>query len=69
MTSAPGGALGAVRLNGRLVSPFVAQGDSVAGDPPVVLGPTDELTIEWTASTAGLVGYALVFYRLDKDRP
>jgi hypothetical protein len=61
--SVSSGAVGALRLNGRLVAPFVPQGDAVGGDPPVDVGPTDDLTVEFTGATPGNVCAALIFYR------
>lgn len=61
-SSVSGSATCAVRVNGFLVAPAVAQGDAVAGDPPVDLEPGDEMTIEWVAANAGNICSALLFY-------
>ena len=58
----PGAALCNVRKNGFLVSPAVAQGDAVGGQPPIDLQPTDVLTVEWTNAAAGNVGHVLVIF-------
>lgn len=57
-------AVGELRKNGSLIAPFVAQGDAVAGDPPVSLAPTDEMTIEWTNATPGNRAAALVIFEV-----
>lgn len=46
-------ASGELRKNGRLVSPFLASGDVIADAPPVPVGPSDKLTVEWTGLTPG----------------
>ena len=51
-----------LRRNGFLVSPVVPTQDAVGGDPPVLLRPSDELTVEWTNCTPGDVGKVQVFY-------
>lgn len=61
--TAPSGAAAAVRLNGYLITPIVAQADAAAGDPPIPLrGGSDKLTVEWTGCTPGQVAQALVIY-------
>lgn len=57
--SAPSGATGNVYKNGYMVSPFVPTGDTVAGDPPVILLPSDVLTVKWTGCTPGSTGQVL----------
>jgi hypothetical protein len=61
---ATGGDLAActLRLNGALVSPAVATGDAVGGDPPIIVMPGDQLTVTWTGATAGSIGTALFLY-------
>jgi hypothetical protein len=60
LSTAPAGATCYVRKNGYPVSPAVPTGDTVAGDPPVILQPSDELTVEWTGCTPGTAGRVLV---------
>jgi hypothetical protein len=55
-------AVGNVRKNGRLISPFQPQGDAVDGVPYPVLGPNDSLTVEWTGGVVGTLVSALVIY-------
>lgn len=57
-------ATGMLRKNGAPVAPFVAHGDAVAGDPPIRLGTTDEMTIEWAGANNGNIGVALLIYEL-----
>lgn len=57
--SAAGGEL---RKNGQLISPFVPQGDAIAGDPSILVGPNDRLTVEWTGGTVGAQVSALFIY-------
>ena len=62
--SAPAGATCTLRKNGNLVSPMVAQADTAAGDPPVLLLPwkSDVLTVEWRGCTPGNVGSVFMIY-------
>jgi hypothetical protein len=60
--TAPAGSTAYVRKNSYPVSPAVPTGDTVAGDPPVQLRPSDVLTIEWTGCTPGSAGKVIVFY-------
>ena len=57
-------AICALRLNGGLISPMVSTGGAAAGDPPIWVGPGDDLTVEWTSATPGLIGKMLVIYDL-----
>jgi hypothetical protein len=67
MPAAPAGAAAWVRKNGYPVSPAVATGDTVADAPPVLLRPSDVLTVEWTGCTVGISGKVVVSY--DDGRP
>jgi hypothetical protein len=67
LPAAPSGATCYVRKNGYPISPAVPTGDTVAGDPPVILDPADKLTVEWAGCTPGIAGKVLVFY--DDGRP
>lgn len=51
-----------LRKNGYLVSPLVVGADAASGDPPVVLLPTDVLTVEWRNVTVGAVGKVSLTY-------
>ena len=62
MASAPSGASCMIRKNGSPISPVIASGDAAAGDPPVILRPSDRLTVEWTGATAGLIGRVFIIY-------
>lgn len=62
LPAAPVGATCYVRNNGYPVSPAIPTGDTVAGDPPVILDPPDVLTVEWAGCTPGTAGKVLVFY-------
>ena len=62
MENAPSGAVCNLRKNGNLVTPLVATGDAATGDPPVILLPSDVMTVEWASCTQGLVGRAIIFY-------
>lgn len=62
MPLAPLGATCYVRKNGYPVSGAIATGDTVAGDPPVVLRPSDVMTVAWAGCTPGITGRVLVFY-------
>jgi hypothetical protein len=58
-----GGGLCKIKKNGWLVTPVVATGDAAGGDPPIYFGPTDVMTVEWTAlGVAGLQCRATVFW-------
>lgn len=60
-SSVSGSASCALRKNGALVTPLIAQGDAAEGWP-VEDQPGDELTIEWTGATPGNVCSAYVAY-------
>lgn len=64
MSAATSGTTCTLRKNGSLVSPLVAQADSAAGDPPVVLLPlkNDRLTVEWVGAPVGAVGSVYIIY-------
>lgn len=51
-----------LRRNGALISPLVPTGDAATGDPPIYVGPGDELTVEWAGATPGLIGKMVVIY-------
>jgi hypothetical protein len=55
-------ATAAVYVVGVLIAPFVAQGDAVAGDPPIDLQPGDVMTLVWVGCTPGNAVQAMVFY-------
>ena len=62
LATAPVGATCDVRKNGYLVSPAIPTGDTVAGDPPVILQSYDVLTVTWAGCTPGDVARVLVFF-------
>lgn len=64
-----GGAIGIIRRNGAIVTPFVPSGGAAGGPPPIWLWPGDVLTVEWTGAPAGAVGKATIFYDLGQDTP
>lgn len=57
-----GASICVLRLNGGLISPLVPTGDAASGDPPIYVGPGDELTLEWTGAPAGSLGKMVVIY-------
>jgi hypothetical protein len=61
--TAPSGATGDIRKNGRLVTPFIPTADAPSGEPYVFLRSTDILTINWYDCTPNTVGQATVYYR------
>lgn len=61
------GAACAIRLNGALISPLVATGDSAGGDPPVWVTPGDELAVVWTGAPADASGQAVFIYDLGSE--
>lgn len=60
--TAPSGSTGEIRKNGSLITPFIPTGDTAAGDPPVLLRPSDVLTITWFGCTPGKVAKAFVMF-------
>jgi hypothetical protein len=64
LQGAPSGATADLRKNGYLVTPMIAAGDVAAGEPALLLLPSDTLTINWAGCTPGQVGKVLVFYRV-----
>lgn len=56
-----GSVIGQMYFNGAPVSPFFPP-DAIAGDPPIMLGPGDEIVLTVTGATAGTVLTASVFY-------
>lgn len=62
LPTAPVGATCYTRKNSYPVSPAIPTGDTVAGDPPVILDPADVFTVEWAGCTPGTAGKVLVFY-------
>lgn len=64
MANAGSGAFCALKLNGYAVTAMVPNMDAAGGDPPVDLGPSDSLTVEWTGCTVGSVGKVTWFYEV-----
>jgi hypothetical protein len=62
MGSAGAAASCALYKNGVAVTPLVATMDAAAGDPPVILHPSDTMTVVWTGATVGAIGSVLVLY-------
>ncbi len=62
MRSAPVGAACTLRKNGRFITALIPTGDAAGGDPPVDVGPSDRLTVEFVGCTPGTSGEALVIY-------
>jgi hypothetical protein len=60
--TAPAGATCVIRKNGNLITPIIPTGDTAAGDPPIILRPSDTLTIVWTGCTSGRVAKAFVMF-------
>ncbi len=59
-----GAAIGVIRRNGAIVTPFVPTGGAAGGDPPIWLWPGDTLTVEWSSAPVGALGKATIFYEL-----
>jgi hypothetical protein len=62
LADAPTGATADVRKNGYLITPLIAVSDVAAGEPYVLLLPSDELTVNWYGATPNTFGKVLVFY-------
>lgn len=58
----PSGATCRWRKNGGAGSPLVPDTDTAGGDPPVMLRPSDKMTIEWTGLNSGQTCRAMAFY-------
>lgn len=67
MPDAPSGAYCELRKNTYAVTPIIPTMDTAAGDPPVIVRPSDELTVEWRQCTPGDLGKVIFFY--DDGRP
>jgi hypothetical protein len=66
LPSAPATATCELRLNGALVTTLAPTGDAAVEPPPLMLTPSDIVTIEWAGATPGDVASVLVFYdRID----
>jgi len=52
----------AVYKNGSAISPLVPQMDAAAGEPPIILHPSDVMTIVWTGGTSQALLKALITY-------
>lgn len=64
MPAAPQGATVDIRYMGSLVAPSPsARRAAASGDPPIYLNGGETMTVNWTASTAGIPGKVLVVYR------
>lgn len=61
MQAAPTGASCYVRKNGYPISPAIPTGDTVAGDPYVILQPSDVFTVVWAGCTPGIAGKVIIF--------
>lgn len=64
MLSAPVGCTCTLRKNGYLISVMIAAADTAAGDPPVLILPSDVLTVEWVGATPGALGKVMIFYEV-----
>lgn len=60
--TAPIGAACTLTKNGVFVTNLVAQGDSAAGDPPVLLHGQDVMVVTFTGCTPGAVAQVFVIY-------
>lgn len=63
LPGAPFGAVGELRVNDALVTPFVAPADAMGGDPPLSVYAGDVVTVIWTGATPGAQGKVLILYR------
>lgn len=57
-------AIGTIRRNGAVVTPFVPTGFAAGGVPSIWLWPGDTLTVEWTGAPAGAPASVTIFYNL-----
>jgi hypothetical protein len=65
-TNAPAAAFTAtckIRRNGVIIVPFmVPTGDVASGEPPIEIGPSDTITVDWTGVTAAVAIEATAIY-------
>jgi hypothetical protein len=54
-TGVGGGAIGKIKKNGKIITPFVPTGDAPAGEPFIPMSSTETVTVEWTSAIAGAV--------------
>ncbi len=62
MPNAGGGAVCVLRKNRSFVTFLIPTGDAAGGDPPIVVGPSDRMTVEWTNCNPGDAGEVTIFY-------
>lgn len=62
MAAAPIGAACQLNVNDFFVTYLIPTGDAAAGDPPIPLDPTDEMTLVWSGLTPGQIAQALILY-------
>lgn len=62
LPTAPAGAVGELRHNGRFITAFLPAGDAIGGDPPLPLRPGDQAVLLWTGCTPGDQARATWFY-------
>ena len=62
LPTAPSGSTADLRKNGYMISPLIASSDVAAGEPYVLLLPSDELTVNWAGCTPNTIGKVLLFY-------
>lgn len=65
MASAPAGATCVLKKNKSFITLMVPTGDAAGGDPPIVVGPSDRMTIEWGNCTPGDSGEVTIFYTVE----
>ena len=61
-SAAPIGARCDVAVNGDHISKMLPAGDVASGDPPIIIGPSDTMTVTWQSLTAGAVCNVTVIY-------
>ena len=62
LAAAPLGSTAELQYNSVFVTALIATGDAAGGDPPVVLLPSDTVSVVWSGCTSGQIGTVLVFY-------
>ena len=57
-----GGAIGKIKKNGQIITPFVASGDAPGGEPFIRCTSNETMQVEWTSATVGAACTAQFFY-------
>lgn len=62
MLESDGGVRCDLRKNGKLITPLVPNQDAAGGDPPIVLRPSDRMTVQWSGAGPNRAADVLVIY-------